>query len=151
MLDLRCQTRCAPLSERGNDLYQTPLVAIEALLRVEPLPLRLWDPCCGPGNIVNALRAAGHQVIGSDLIDYSDPTHFYGRDFLLEMKAPDGCKGIVCNPPFKLAEQIVAHAVQLSPLVVMLLRLAFLESERRCGILEHAGLPRVHVFRSAYR
>jgi hypothetical protein len=29
----------------------------------------------------------------------------------------------------------------------MLLRLAFLESERRCGILEGRGLARVHVFR----
>jgi hypothetical protein len=27
------------------------------------------------------------------------------------------------------------------------LRLAFLESERRCGILEGRGLARVHVFR----
>jgi hypothetical protein len=31
--------------------------------------------------------------------------------------------------------------------VVMLMRLAFLESERRCGILENGGLARVHVFR----
>jgi hypothetical protein len=29
----------------------------------------------------------------------------------------------------------------------MLLRLAFLESERRCGILEGCGLARIHVFR----
>jgi hypothetical protein len=29
----------------------------------------------------------------------------------------------------------------------MLLRLAFMESERRCGILEGRGLARVHVFR----
>jgi hypothetical protein len=29
----------------------------------------------------------------------------------------------------------------------MLLRLAFLESERRCGILEGRGLRTVHVFR----
>jgi hypothetical protein len=29
----------------------------------------------------------------------------------------------------------------------MLLRLAFLESERRCHILENRGLARVHVFR----
>ena len=33
------------LSERGNDLYQTPKVAVEALLRVERLPPQLWDPC----------------------------------------------------------------------------------------------------------
>jgi hypothetical protein len=32
-------------------------------------------------------------------------------------------------------------------MVVMLLRLAFLESERRCHILENRGLARVHCFR----
>jgi hypothetical protein len=41
----------------------------------------------------------------------------------------------------------VAHALDLCPHVVMLLRLAFLESERRTGILEGRGLARVHVFR----
>ena len=119
------------LSERGDDLYETPPVAVEALLRHERLPHRLWDPCCGPGNIVNVLRAAGHEVIGSDLVDYGDPTHFYRRDFLMERKAPDGCEGVVMNAPFKLAAEFVAHALDLSPLVIALLRLAFIESERR--------------------
>src|SRR5258707_9168253 len=59
----------------------------------------------------------------------------------------DGCEAIVTNPPFKLAERFVAHALELCPIVVMLLRLAFLESERRTGILEERGLARVHVFR----
>ena len=131
MLDPSCQVRRHALSERGDDLYETPPVAVEALLRHERLPHRLWDPCCGPGNIVNVLRAAGHEVIGSDLVDYGDPTHFYRRDFLMERKAPDGCEGVVMNPPFKLAEEFIAHALDLSPLVIALLRLAFMESERR--------------------
>jgi hypothetical protein len=69
------------------------------------------------------------------------------RDFLAEIGMPAGVEAIVTNPPFQLAEQFVAHALQLCPLVIMLLRLAFLESERRCGILEGRGLARVHVFR----
>ena len=136
------------LSERGNDLYQTPKVAVEALLRVERLPPQLWDPCSGPGNIVDVLRAHGLQVIGSDLVDYGRPDFFSGRDFLMERKAPDGCEAIVMNAPFKLATQFAAHAIELCPRVVMLLRLAFLESERRRDILENRGLARVHVFRN---
>jgi hypothetical protein len=135
------------LSERGDDLYETPPVAVEALLRHERLPHRLWDPCCGPGNIVKVLRAAGHEVIGSDLVDYGDPTHFYRRDFLMERKAPDGCEGVVMNAPFKLAAEFIAHALDLSPLVIALARLAFMESERRTPILEGRGLARIHVFR----
>jgi hypothetical protein len=147
MLDHSCQVQRHPLSERGHDLYETPLVAVEALLRVEPLPRRLWEPACGPGNIVKVLRAAGHEVIGSDLVDYGDPTHFYHRDFLLERKMPDGCQCIITNPPYKLVEPFVAHALDLSPLVILLLRLAFMESERRTGILEGRGLARIHQFR----
>ena len=147
MLDHSCQVQRHALSERRDDLYETPPVAIEALLRHERLPHRLWDPCCGPGNIVNVLRAAGHEVLASDLVDYGDPTHFYRRDFLMELKAPDGCEGVVMNPPFKLAEEFIAHALDLSPLVIVLLRLAFMESERRTGILEGRGLARIHQFR----
>jgi hypothetical protein len=84
-------------------------------------------------------------VIASDLIDYSGLC--FARDFLGEIGMPAGMEAIVTNPPFKLAERFVEHALQLCPLVVMLLRLAFLESERRCGILEGRGLARVHVFR----
>jgi hypothetical protein len=60
---------------------------------------------------------------------------------------PAGCDCIVTNPPFQWVEPFVARALELAPIVVMLLRLAFLESERRCGILEGRGLARVHVFR----
>jgi hypothetical protein len=147
MLDHSCPVHRHPLAERGHDLYETPVVAVEALLRVEQLPHRLWDPACGPGNIVNTLRAAGHEVIGSDLINYGDPTHFYGRDFLLEPKVPDGCEGIVFNPPYRIVERFIDHAIKISPYVAALLRLAFLESERRCEILEGCGLARVFVFR----
>jgi hypothetical protein len=105
----------------------------------------VWEPCAGHGSIVRVLRAHGHAVIASDLIDYGN-LHFV-RDFLGEIGIPAGVEAIITNPPFKLAEEFVEHALQLCPLVIMLLRLAFLESERRCHILENRGLARVHVFR----
>lgn len=145
MLDHSCQVQRAPLSDRKDDLYETPAVAVESLLRVEQLPHRLWEPAAGRGAIVKILRAAGHEVLASDLVDYGIPTHFHGRDFLME-PLPAGCEAIVTNPPFKLAEEFVAHALDLCPRVVMLLRLAFIESERRSEILERRGLARVHVF-----
>jgi hypothetical protein len=114
MIDHSCQVRRHLLAERGADCYGTPPVAVEALLRVEQLPHRLWEPCCGHGNIVDVLRAHGHEVIGSDLIDYGRPDFFSRRDFLLEWKAPDGCECIITNPPFQLAEQFVAHALDLA-------------------------------------
>lgn len=138
----------APLAERGHDLYQTPPEAVHALLRVEPLPDVLWEPACGPGAIVRVLRASGRTVFATDLVDYASPDQdAHGWDFLLERQLPLGVQAIVTNPPFKNAGEFVANALKLCPKVVMLLRLAFLESERRRDILDTGALARVHVFR----
>jgi hypothetical protein len=99
----------APLRDHRDDLYETPECATLALLQVECLPRRIWEPAAGRGAIVHVLRAQ-HEVVASDLIDYGEPTHFSRRDFLLEHKAPQDCECILTNPPFKLAEQFVAHA-----------------------------------------
>jgi hypothetical protein len=140
----------APLRERGHDLYETPECATRALLRAEDLPHRIWEPACGRGAIVNILRAHGHEVVASDLVDYGVPVTCPGYrnvDFLTEGRAPEGTQAILTNPPFKLANEFVEHALELCPLVIMLLRLAFLESERRTRILESGTLARVHIFR----
>jgi hypothetical protein len=144
-LDHSCQVQRHTHAERGVDLYETPAVAVEALLRVEQIPHCIWEPAAGKGAIVRVLRNRGHAVIASDIHDYGG-LHFVG-DFLTQERMPAGCGAIVTNPPFRIAEQFVAHALELAPLVVLLLRLAFLESERRCNILENRGLARVHVFR----
>jgi hypothetical protein len=156
MLDHSCQVQCSPFSERGDDVYFTPPVATTALLRHVRLPHRLWEPACGDGSgILDVLRAHGHEVIGSDLCNYGRPDCFWRRDFLFEHKLPDGCEAIVTNPPFKLAEQFVAHALDLSPLVVMLLRFAFYEAGTgkarkhmlRARVLDEIPPARILVFR----
>jgi hypothetical protein len=136
--------------DRQSDLYETPECATLALLRAESLPRRIWEPACGRGAIVNILRAHGHEVVASDLVDYGVPVTCPGYrnvDFLTKRRAPEGTQAILTNPPFKLANEFVEHALELCPLVIMLLRLAFLESERRTRILESGTLARVHIFR----
>jgi hypothetical protein len=92
------------------------------------------------------LRRAGHAVIASDVADYGFPLDFV-RDFLTETRMPDGTECILTNPPYRIVEPFVERALNLCPHVVLLLRLAFMESERRRGILEGRGLARIHVFR----
>jgi hypothetical protein len=139
----------AALSERGHDCYPTPPVAVHALLRVEPLPRVIWEPANGFGAITGVLRRAGHRVYASDLGDYGCPDADHGIDFLRQRTVPYGVQAVVTNPPFKLAEEFVQHALALGvPMVVMLLRLAFLESERRSPILDSGRLTRVHVFKN---
>jgi hypothetical protein len=88
-------------------------------------------------------------VHSTDLVDYNSPDQDHARrDFLMERSAPAGVGAIVTNPPFKLASEFAAHALDLCPIVIMLLRLAFLESERRTAILDGGHLARVHVFKN---
>jgi hypothetical protein len=140
------QSKRAPLAERGFDLYETPSVAVEALLRAERLPHCIWEPAAGRGSIARILRDHGHAVICSDIEDYGFPLHFK-RDFLGEIGAPAGVEAVITNPPYRDAERFAARALALVPLVIMLMRLAFIESERRTEILERCGLARVHVFK----
>jgi hypothetical protein len=136
-----------PLTERRVDCYETPPEAVHALLRAERIPHVVWEPAAGGGAIVRVLRAAGHQVIASDIVDYGCPDSTAGVDFMLAHTAPRDAEVVVTNPPFRLAAEFVGHALTLVPLVIMLLRLAFLVSERRSPILDRGMLARVHTFK----
>jgi hypothetical protein len=65
-LDHSCQVQRHSHAERGLDLYETPSVAVEALLRVEQIPHTIWEPAAGCGAIVRVLRDHGRAVIASD-------------------------------------------------------------------------------------
>jgi len=140
--------RRAPLRERKMDLYETPPVATQALLRHEHIPDYIWECCCGPGAIVGVLRQCGRTVVATDLVDYGCSDSEHGIDFLMERSAPPLTQAIVTNPPFRLAGEFVEHALSLAPKVIMLCRLAFLESEKRSSILDGGILARVHIFKN---
>jgi hypothetical protein len=146
MLKRAVQPGTHTLAERGHDLHETPEDATRAVMRAESLPLHIAELCCGRGAIVRVLEVAGHIVAASDLIDYG-AGYEGGRDFLSEHSARPGCTCFLTNPPFKSIEQIAMRAIELYPLVILLARLMFMESERRTDLLEHRGLARVHVFR----
>jgi hypothetical protein len=146
MLDHSCQVNRAPLEERRGDCYDTPPVAVHALLKHVKLPRVIWEPACGTGNIVKVLRQAGHFVIATDLNDRGCPDSMSRIDFLLPNSGGGNLQAIVTNPPFSLAESFVEVALERAPLVVMLLRLAFIESERRSRILDGGMLARILVF-----
>jgi hypothetical protein len=135
-----------PYAERAADLYETPAEAVIALLKVESFTGPIWECAAGRGATVRALRAAGHTVVGTDLVDYGCPDSRGGVDFLKAQCAPDDVQTVITNPPYQRAGEFVRHALTLVPHVVMLVRLAFLESQRRSDILDDGRLARVYVF-----
>lgn len=146
MINHAAQSGRHPFSARGDDCYSTPACAVEELLRVERLPQIIWEPAAGRGAIVAVLRNAGYTVITSDIVAYDFALDFVA-DFLVQTKARAGIEAVVTNPPFKIATKFVTHALELVPTVVMLCRLAFLESTKRTLILDAGTLARVHVFK----
>jgi hypothetical protein len=152
MISLAAGNTQHAIAERGNELYQSPPEAVRALLKAEKVPHHVWEPACGPGSIVRVLRAAGHNVLATDLVDYQSPDQdASGIDFLIPGIAESVIfdrAAIVTNPPFKNAHEFVTRALELVPYVAMLLRLAFLESEKRRAIIDDSCLARVHVFRN---
>jgi hypothetical protein len=137
------------LAVRGLDSYPTPRIAVESLLNAEPdlLHARVWEPAAGGGNIVAVLRENGIPTIASDLVRNEDTDLHFAGDFLAQATAPNGCRVVITNPPYRLAAEFAEHALTLVPDVFLLLRLAFCESVGRTQLLEHSGLRRVLVFR----
>ena len=137
------------LQDRGNDLYETPIEAVRALLGTGELdrlagddgisPMaKIREPCAGRGAISEPLKAAGHEVVAQDLVAYEGAAAGIATpiDFLLETRAPAGCRLIVTNPPYKLADAFIRHGLRFVPHVVVLLRLMALEGAGRSDLID---------------
>ena len=101
------------------------------------LPRRLWEPAAGNGAILQPLRAAGFDVVGSDLVDYGGAGITAGVDYLIA-PVPAGVTGIVTNPPFKLAIKFACKALDEVPYLALLLRTNFLEGTERLPVFPRA-------------
>jgi hypothetical protein len=124
---------------RPHDQYFTPASACEVLKRH-------WDgwkdcdyliePCVGHGDIMSAFEEVDFWIycdidpnVASDFV--RDMTKPESWDHLPDYAKANGCKtekaGVITNPPFSHAIEIVKLAVQSAKSVAMLLRLSFLE------------------------
>jgi hypothetical protein len=70
-LDHCCQVQRHSHADRGHDLYSTPAVAVEALLRVVELPPgAIWEPACGRARspMSCAREALSNWVITTEMV-----------------------------------------------------------------------------------
>lgn len=140
------RTRLVTGDREKDDFYKTPPRATLALLSVEQFDTPIWEPACGDGAISKVLEAKGHDVVSTDLVDrgYGTPR----CDFLMEqhLLAPTVCT----NPPFKLADEFVLHALQLGAAKVAIFqRTAWLEgTKRHAHLWSKFPAARVWVFSS---
>jgi hypothetical protein len=123
----------------ANEALQTPGWCIDALIRAERahLPPTIWEPCAGGGSIVGALRAAGYEVIESDLVPIGDQIQ---RDFLAPL---DPLAIAVCtNPPWSMAQAFVEYCFDAEVLyLALLLKSQFLNYRRGQRLVDAVGYP----------
>lgn len=98
------------LGERQNeDFYATEPKAAELLLDVVPELNNIWECACGQGHLAKVFDSVGKLYKATDLIDRG-----YGatENFLLSTESYQN-GDIVTNPPYKVAQQFVEHAIAL--------------------------------------
>ena len=132
------------MTRQKDDWYPTPPEATRSLLSVEQFTPFIWEPAAGDGSLAKELERDDYGVIAQDLNDYGYCDA--GIDFLMSVERE--CDSLVTNPPYRLAEQFILHALGRGVKKhAWLLRLSFLEGAKRFERLyDHNPPARVHVF-----
>lgn len=134
-----------------NDYYATDPDAINRLLSIVQIDnsKKVWEPCCGEGNLSKRLEEFGYEVVSTDLIDRGFGTG--GVDFLKFPNSNCFDGTILTNPPYKMALEMCKKALDVVTAgnrVYMFLRIQFLETSTRADWFKSgkSGLKTVYVF-----
>lgn len=102
------------------DTYETPEWAVKALLEIVPIEAswKYLEPCRASGRIYN------HLPIGSAWGEVREGIDYLTTDY-------PHVDVVITNPPYSLAQEFVDKALKEADVVIMLLRLGFLESMKR--------------------
>lgn len=153
-------TKRKPISEiENNELYNTPLIALESFYNQYPETIDyhqvFYDPCNGLGKISNFLKDLGKDVHTSDMIDYGCQdfvSNFFDVDEL-----PDETECIIFNPPFTLTEKFVDHAHYLMKKskkctnILMFNRLTTIESNARAKKFNARDWNLMYMYQYGFR
>lgn len=130
-----------------RDYYRTPAWLVEALLphleqRLPPGRLRVLEPACGDGAIVQVLESAWGERATVDAVDLEPQGAMIGRaEAACWLSRPLDARRyhlVVTNPPYRHALEYVQRATAcLYPygVAAMLLRLGFLAGQQRSSWL----------------
>ncbi len=142
-------------SERQiSDFYPTPLAVMENLLlhhKLKDGPL--LEPCAGTGNLLKVIKYYYDIPLTSVEIRPEEESTLqpYGDVFIadyLEWKPDKQYKTIITNPPFNLAMDVIMKSFEIADEdteIIMLLRLAFLESKSRYAFWQNHPLSKLFV------
>ena len=137
------------------DHYETPVLAadkaIKAMLAdgIIATDEVIYEPCCGSGNIIKALKDNG--VVNVDGSDIQDADFIAGKKEVDLWDLNDGiCDSIVTNPPYNKeltsGEMLLKLQKIAKSTVCILVNVFYLSSKRRKELLESAHLRHIYVY-----
>jgi hypothetical protein len=141
-------------AERAEaDYYPTPAWCTQRLLAATNLPTGDWlEPSAGSGHIVRVIQAMRPDVrlATVELRPECRPGLAALKvpplaDDFLRFRPARGFHVCIGNPPYLLAQEFVEQALTLAERVVFLLRIGFLESQKREAFYRRVGMPDVMV------
>lgn len=133
-----------PIAER--EWYKEPRWSVDALLDAERFIGDVFDPCCGSGTVPDACLDRGIRAYASDIVDRADG-RFHVADFFDGVPEIDSVGNVVSNPPFSMLLPFIDRGLIIARhKVVVLARLAFLETPGRKAFFLSRPLARVLVF-----
>ena len=141
-----------------DDFYETPEALVDAYLQQHNFPFGdvIIDPGCGTGVFGRALRRYYPKAyligIEQNATRFPNPGCYNAwiHSDYLHLHGVDGISAdaVIGNPPYKLAEQFFwqsLHNINGDGYICFLLRLGFLESERRYRSMWTAGYQPSYV------
>lgn len=107
------------------DFFGTNPWATRALIEhvMEPLGLfnrddRVWEPACGQGHMVRALREYYPTALASDIEDYfpagENPIKGFCKLNFLDRTVGHDIDWVITNPPFNLLQPFIDKALQIA-------------------------------------
>jgi len=147
------------IKRNDSDFYITPDKTIKNFLNnYYELNFPLLDPCAGNGAFPKVIRESGytnHTITCvesrkeeyNNLLQYTDKNEIHIADFLT-WNHSHAFQTIISNPPFSLAEEFIKKCFEISrdnTEIIMLLRLAFLESQKRYDFWQQYPVNELYV------
>lgn len=96
---------------QADDHYVEEMWCNKRLFEVEEFEGTTQDPFCGFGRVVEAGKAAGVSIFGTDLVDRGYPEIHAVQDFQAQTAR---VRNIAANPPFSIFQQAARHALALT-------------------------------------
>lgn len=143
-----------------SDFYKTPESTVHNFLNSYNCNMNesnIFEPCAGDGSICKVIKEkyptskiAANEIRKEERIILSNYCNIVTcQDFLQYSTLDDSnIDFIISNPPYSIAQEIIEHCFKIKSFntkIIMLLRLAFLESKKRYTFWQNHPVSELYI------